>query len=170
MLLLKIANKSFFSYNIITHKYIKYLLHNIEAIEFVKKETFSHYTQWLLLLIFTNLYSLKIKKNYFLSYIYISFFNNQKLISYILSISLSSTNTLINVNGIKGNPKFSNTSADPTLPLALRFPCLAIFTPKAADTKATAVEILNVFAPSPPVPHVSTKSKDIRSDGVVEAS
>ena len=106
MLLLKIANKSLFSYNIIIHKYIKHLFHNIEVIEFVKKETFSHYAQWLLLLTFTNLYNLKIKTNYFISYIYISFFNNQKLISYILSISLSSTNTLINVNGIKGNPKF----------------------------------------------------------------
>ena len=39
-------------------------------------------------------------------YIYFSFFNNQKLISYIISIKLFSTNTLINVNTIKGNPKF----------------------------------------------------------------
>ena len=35
----------------------------------------------------------------------------------------------------KGNPKFSNTSADPTLPLALRFPCLAIFTLKQLRQK-----------------------------------
>ena len=45
------------------------------------------------------------KTNYLISYIYISFFNNQKLISYILNINLSSTNTVINVNNIKGNPK-----------------------------------------------------------------
>jgi len=37
---------------------------------------------------------------------YISFFNSQKLISYVININLSSTNTLINVNSIKGNPKF----------------------------------------------------------------
>ena len=40
---------------------------------------------------------------------------------------------------------------------------------KTDETKATAVEILNVFAPSPPVPQVSTKSKDGSSDGVIEA-
>jgi len=60
----------------------------------------------LLLFIFINLYDLKSKTNYFISYIRISFFNNQKLISYILSINLSLTNTIININDIKGNPKF----------------------------------------------------------------
>jgi ribosomal protein S11 len=46
------------------------------------------------------------KTNYLISYIYISFFNNHKLISYVININLSSTNTLININNIKGNPKF----------------------------------------------------------------
>ena len=46
------------------------------------------------------------KTNYFVSYIRFSFFNNQKLVSYIININLSTTNTLINVNNIKGIPKY----------------------------------------------------------------
>jgi len=46
------------------------------------------------------------KINHFVSSLYFSFLNNQKLISYVINIHLSSTNTLINVNNIKGNPKF----------------------------------------------------------------
>jgi len=46
------------------------------------------------------------KANYFISYLYFSFFNKQKLVSYVISIKLFPTNTLINVNNIKGNPKF----------------------------------------------------------------
>ena len=57
----------------------------------------------------------------------------------------------------KPNP--SNTSAEPVLPDAERLPCLATLIPAAAVTKATAVEILNVDAPSPPVPQVSTKGE-----------
>jgi ribosomal protein S11 len=106
MLLLKIVNKSLFSHNLTIHNYIKHLYHNIEILKFVKKETFSFYVRWLLLFIFTNLYNLKMKTYSFVSYIYFSYFNNQKLISYIISINLFSTNTLINVNNIKGNPKF----------------------------------------------------------------
>ena len=49
----------------------------------------------------------------------------------------------------KFKPSFNKTSADPTFPLALLFPCFAIFTPQDAATNATAVEILNVLAPSP---------------------
>jgi len=106
MLLLKIANKSFSSHDLINYNYIKHLVHNIEVLEFVKKETFSFYARWLFLFIFTNLYNLKIKTNYFASCIALSFFINQKLISYVININLSLTNTLINVNDIKGNPKF----------------------------------------------------------------
>lgn len=36
---------------------------------------------------------------------YTFFFNRQKLISYVININLSLTNTFINVNSIKGNPK-----------------------------------------------------------------
>jgi len=36
---------------------------------------------------------------------YFSFFNNQKLLSYIININLSLTNTFINVNNVNGNPK-----------------------------------------------------------------
>jgi hypothetical protein len=42
------------------------------------------------------------------------------------------------------------------LPDAERLPCFATLTPQAAVTKATAVEMLKVEAPSPPVPQVST--------------
>ena len=56
-------------------------------------------------------------------------------------------------------PSFNKTSAEPTFPLALLFPCFAIFTPHDDATNATAVEILNVLAPSPPVPQVSTICK-----------
>ena len=52
-------------------------------------------------------------------------------------------------------PKASNTSAEPTLLDAERFPCFATGTPAAAAIKATVVEILKVEAPSPPVPQVS---------------
>ena len=37
---------------------------------------------------------------------YFSFVNNQKLLSYVININLSLTNTLINVNDVNGNPKF----------------------------------------------------------------
>ncbi len=106
MLLLKIVNKLHFSHNLTIYSYIKHLCYSVEILNFVKKETFSFYVRWLLLFIFTNLYSLKIKTRYFVSYIYFDYLNNQKLISYIISINLFSTNTLINVNNIKGNPKF----------------------------------------------------------------
>ena len=106
MLLLKIANKSFFLHNLINHNYIKYLFHNIKILEFIKEDTFSYYVQWLFLFMFTNLYNLKVKTNYFMSYMSLSFFNHQKLISYVININLSSTNTLINLNDIKGNLKF----------------------------------------------------------------
>jgi ribosomal protein S11 len=59
----------------------------------------------LLLLVFANLYTLNIRINFFISYIYLFFFKNQKLVSYIISINLLSTNTLVNVNNINGNPK-----------------------------------------------------------------
>jgi len=85
---------------------MKNLFRSIGIFEFVKEETFSFYVRWVLLFIFTNLYNLKMKTNYFISYIYVSFFNNKKLISYVININLSSTNTIININNIKGNPKF----------------------------------------------------------------
>ena len=56
-----------------------------------------------------------------------------------------------------GNPNFSNTSADPTLPLALRFPCFAIFTFAAAVTRPAVVDTFIILFPSPPVPQQSTR-------------
>lgn len=45
MLLLKIANKSFFSHNLITSNYMKNLFRSIGIFEFVKEETFSFYVR-----------------------------------------------------------------------------------------------------------------------------
>src|SRR5450756_1058447 len=52
-------------------------------------------------------------------------------------------------------PSASRTSALPHLLVAERLPCLATVTPAPAATRAAAVEMLNVWAPSPPVPQVS---------------
>lgn len=106
MLSLKIANKSFFSSNLINQNYFKHLFSKIKILKFIKKETFSFYLSWLILFTFTKLYHIKTKINYFTAYILFSFFTHQKLISYVINVNLSLTNTLINVNDIKGNPKF----------------------------------------------------------------
>ena len=52
-------------------------------------------------------------------------------------------------------PSASSTSAAPLLEDMLRLPCLATGTPQPATTKDTAVEMLSVPWPSPPVPHRS---------------
>ena len=52
-------------------------------------------------------------------------------------------------------PSASRTSADPHRDETDRLPCLATGTPPAAATRAAAVEMLIVSAPSPPVPQVS---------------
>jgi hypothetical protein len=59
-------------------------------------------------------------------------------------------------------PNASNTSADPHLLDALRFPCFATGIPAAAVMRAAAVEILNVLAWSPPVPTISSASTSWR--------
>ena len=55
-------------------------------------------------------------------------------------------------------PSASSTSADPEAEDTARFPCFATPAPAAAATRAAVVEMLNVRAPSPPVPAVSTRS------------
>ena len=62
-------------------------------------------------------------------------------------------------------PRPSNTSAEPTRPLALRLPCFATTAPQAAAVKATAVEMLKLLAPSPPVPQLSTIDSPGRGQG-----
>ena len=52
-------------------------------------------------------------------------------------------------------PRASSTSALPQRLEMARLPCLATGIPAAATMKATVVEILKVWAPSPPVPQVS---------------
>ena len=49
----------------------------------------------------------------------------------------------------------SKTSPDPHFDETALFPCFATLTPMLANNKADAVDIFNVFIPSPPVPHVS---------------
>ncbi len=53
-------------------------------------------------------------------------------------------------------PAISNKSALPEEEETLRLPCLATWAPPAAATKLDAVDTLNRFAPSPPVPTIST--------------
>ena len=53
-------------------------------------------------------------------------------------------------------PSASSKSAAPDLDDAARLPCLTTLTPAAAAMIAAVVEILIVWAPSPPVPTVST--------------
>ena len=50
----------------------------------------------------------------------------------------------------RSNPSASSTSAAPVAEDAARLPCFATPAPAAAATSAAAVEMLNVFAPSPP--------------------
>jgi len=45
MLLLKIANKSFFLPNLMTHNYTKHLSHNVQILKFAKEEIFSFYVR-----------------------------------------------------------------------------------------------------------------------------
>ena len=64
MLSLKIANKSFFSSNLINQNYFKHLFSKIKILKFIKKETFSFYLSWLILFTVTKLYHIKTKINY----------------------------------------------------------------------------------------------------------
>lgn len=106
MLLLKIANKSFFSSSLITQQHIKCLNHKKKLLSFLKKKTLSFYLCWLMLSVLIKADNIKLKTNYYFFYLLNSLFNVQKLVSYVVNINLSSTNTLINVNNVKGNPKF----------------------------------------------------------------
>lgn len=58
-------------------------------------------------------------------------------------------------------PSASSTSALPLDEDALRLPCLAIGTPAAAATNMAVVEMLKVWLPSPPVPHMSSRSSGL---------
>ena len=53
-------------------------------------------------------------------------------------------------------PKASNRSAEPDFDEAARLPCLTTLAPAAFVIIAAVVEMFIVFAPSPPVPTVST--------------
>ena len=105
MLLLKIVNKSFFSDKLIPYNYAQSLFCNVKVLEFAKNETFSFFVRPLTLLLIANVYNIRMKTSYFVSHIYFSFFNKRKLISYVININTLATNTLINVNSIKGKPR-----------------------------------------------------------------
>ena len=66
-------------------------------------------------------------------------------------------------------PSDSSVSAVPAIDEAARAPCLTTFAPAAAATIAAIVEMLTVFARSPPVPTMSTASGS-RVIGVALAS
>ena len=55
-------------------------------------------------------------------------------------------------------PNASRQSAVPHWEEAARLPCLATLTPPAAVTSAAVVEILKLWALSPPVPTISSRS------------
>src|SRR5512136_788228 len=65
-----------------------------------------------------------------------------------------------------GTPNASRQSALPEDELTERLPCLATLYPAPARTNATAVEMLKVDAPSPPVPQVSTRGSQGISTGM----
>ena len=52
----------------------------------------------------------------------------------------------------------SKTSPEPHFDETALFPCFATLIPILANSRAVAVDIFNVFIPSPPVPQVSTQS------------
>jgi len=105
MFLLKITNKSFSLLNLVLENRIKYLSYKIKILEFTKKEVFSFYSSWLMISVYTKFCALNKQITYFISSLYTFLFNSQKLISYIIRINASSTNTFINVNSINGHPK-----------------------------------------------------------------
>ena len=105
MFLLKIVNKSVFLAKLTSHSYVGCLFYSVQSLNFIKKETFSFFIRWLFLYIFINSFKFKTRINHFNRYIYVSFYQNQKLMNYIVNINQSETNTLINLNDIKGNPK-----------------------------------------------------------------
>ena len=104
MFLLTIVNKLFFSPNFIFQNQLIYYSHKIKILEFTQKESFSFYFNWVMRLLCIRFYMLR-KINYFILDIFIAMFNHQKLISYTININTSTTNTFININTIKGNPK-----------------------------------------------------------------
>lgn len=60
-------------------------------------------------------------------------------------------------------PSFSRTSEEPLAEDEARLPCLTTFAPVPAITMADIVEMLTVFARSPPVPTMSTAGPGMSS-------
>ena len=66
-------------------------------------------------------------------------------------------------------PRASRQSAVPERDEAALLPCFATLTPPAAMTMAEVVEMLNVFAWSPPVPTISRTSMPGCSTGIASS-
>ena len=66
-------------------------------------------------------------------------------------------------------PRVSKTSEEPLLLETDRLPCLATRPPAAATTKVAAVETLNRFAPSPPVPTRSMRWVSSTCTGIIKS-
>ena len=65
-------------------------------------------------------------------------------------------------------PRALRTSADPHFDVNALFPCLAIGMPCAAKTNAVAVDMLRLFFPSPPVPHVSIEFSGAATETILD--
>ena len=71
------------------------------------------------------------------------------------TLASSSARSCCSAVAARLTPSSVSTSAAPEREETARLPCLAIFNPPPAQTKATAVETLSVCRPSPPVPQTS---------------
>ena len=75
--------------------------------------------------------------------------------NHIPNFSIISSAT--HVSDCRLKPKYSKISALPEIPDTERFPCFATLPPAPAITNDAAVEMLNVYRLSPPVPQTSIK-------------
>ncbi len=105
MLLLKITNKTRFAPNSAKRLYLEHLFQKTKILRFTKEEALYSYLSTLVTLNIINLYNIESKIDSFYLHLLSYFSNHQKPINYIINVKLSLTNTSINVNDIKGNPK-----------------------------------------------------------------
>ena len=81
----------------------------------------------------------------------------------------SSSERQVSGSWFRLTPSASKQSAVPHCELAARLPCLATLAPAAVQRSAVVVEILKVFARSPPVPTISSTSMPGCSTGVANS-
>lgn len=106
MFLLKILNKSIVSFNHVIRYNLHYLFGKIKMLKFLKETNkLSFYLHLLFLFTLTRFDTIKLKTNYVTLCILTALFNKKNLINYIINITFSYTNTIVNINNINGNPK-----------------------------------------------------------------